>query len=132
MASAQTLWVGSRKGLFVAQRDSTGWRIGKPHFPGEPVSQFLANPHDGAWYAALRLGHFGVKLWKSTDRGNQWIEVAAPAFPPKPTEGRWKDDTMPWTVDQVWALEGSPDGRLYRGGAGDLARRDLCLGYLPG
>jgi len=113
--SAQTLWVGTRKGLFVAQRTGAGWRLGKPRFPGEPVSQFLANPFDGAWYAALRLGHFGVKLWKSADGGAQWNEVAAPAFPPKPAEGPWKDDPTPWTVDQVWALEASPDGRLWAG-----------------
>lgn len=111
----QTMWVGTRKGLFAVRRETGGWRIGKPSFPGEQVSQFLANPHDGACYAALRLGHFGVKLWKSTDGGRGWKEVAAPAFPPKPTEGPWKDDTMPWTVDQVWALEGSPDGRLWAG-----------------
>jgi hypothetical protein len=125
MAFAQTLWVGTRKGLFVAQRGDAGWRIGKPRFPGEPVSQFLANPHDGAWYAALRLGHFGVKLWKSSD-GDQWNEIAAPAFPPKPTEGPWKDDATPWTVDQVWALEAFPDGRLWAGGlpAGLFASRD--------
>ena len=103
MTSAQTLWVGSRKGLFVAQRDNTGWRIGKPHFPGEPVSQLAASPHDGACYAALRLGHFGVKLWKSVDGGSEWQEIAAPAFPPTPTEGPWNDDETPWTGDQVWA-----------------------------
>jgi photosystem II stability/assembly factor-like uncharacterized protein len=111
----QTLWVGTRKGLFAVHRDAGGWRIGKPRFPGEPVTQFLANPHDGACYAALRLGHFGVKLWKSTDGGSEWKEIAAPAFPPKPTEGPWKDDATPWTVDQVWSLEASPDGRLWAG-----------------
>ncbi len=114
-ATAHTLWVGTRKGLFVMQRAADGWRIGKPRFPGEPVSQFLVNPHDGAWYAALRLGHFGVKLWKSIDGGIEWKEVAAPAFPPKPTAGPWKDDPMPWTVDQIWSLEASPDGRLWAG-----------------
>jgi photosystem II stability/assembly factor-like uncharacterized protein len=111
----QTLWVGTRKGLFMVRRDDAGWHIGKPRFPGEPVSQFVANPHDGACYAALRLGHFGVKLWKSADGGREWKEVAAPAFPPKPTEGPWKDDETPWTVDQVWALEAAPDGRLWAG-----------------
>ena len=111
----QTLWVGTRKGLFMVRRDDAGWHVGTPRFPGEPVSQFLANPHDGACYAALRLGHFGVKLWKSVDGGREWKEIAAPAFPPKPTEGPWKEDAMPWTVDQVWSLEAGPDGRLWAG-----------------
>jgi len=111
----QTLWVGTRKGLFAVRQAQGGWRIGKPRFPGEPVSQLLVNPYDGACYAALRLGHFGVKLWKSMDGGNEWKEVAAPAFPAKPADGPWKDDPTPWTVDQVWALEASPDDRLWAG-----------------
>jgi photosystem II stability/assembly factor-like uncharacterized protein len=115
MMSAQTIWVGTRKGLFAVRRSDAGWRLSKPAFPGEPVSQFLASPHDGAWYAALRLGHFGVKLWKSTDGGEQWNEIAAPAFPPQPNEGPWKDDPTPWTLDQVWALEAAQDGRLWAG-----------------
>ena len=114
-ATAQTLWVGTRKGLFAMDRSDAGWRIGQPHFAGEPVTQFLANPHDGACYAALRLGHFGVKLRKSVDGGREWTEIAAPAFPPKPADGPWKDDPTPWTVDQVWSLEASPDGRLWAG-----------------
>ena len=109
-----TLLVGSRKGLFTIPRGSAGWKLGSPHFPGEPVTQVLADPHDGAWYAALRLGHFGVKVKRSLDRGVQWEEVAAPAFPPKPTEGPWKDDETPWTVDLLWSLEAGP-GKLYAG-----------------
>jgi len=111
----QTLWVGTRKGLFMVRKDGADWQLGKPRFPGEPVSQFLRNSHDGACYAALRLGHFGVKLWKSADGGNEWKEMAAPAFPAKPTEGPWKDDATPWTVDQVWSLEAGQDGRLWAG-----------------
>jgi photosystem II stability/assembly factor-like uncharacterized protein len=110
----QLLQVGTRKGLFVVERAKDGWRLGRPHFPGEPVTQVLADPRSGDWYAALRLGHFGVKLKRSSDRGASWEEVASPAFPPKPTEGPWKDDPTPWTVDLVWALEAGPD-RLWCG-----------------
>ena len=86
----QTLWIGTRKGLFPVRQEEGGWRIGQPSFIGEPVSQFAVDPRDGACYAALRLGHFGVKLWRSVDGGGTWKEVAAPAFPPNriPTEPR--------------------------------------------
>jgi hypothetical protein len=100
-----TLWVGTRKGLFVAKRDGQDWHLGKPHFAGEAVTQFTRDT-TGAWYAALRLGHFGVKVRKSTDEGATWQEVAAPAFPPKPVDGPWKDDTTPWSVDLIWGFEG--------------------------
>ncbi|WP_048438641.1 hypothetical protein [Caenimonas sp. SL110] len=112
---AATIWVGTRKGLFTVRREAGSWRIGKPAFAGEPVTHFLQDPVSGAWYAALRLGHFGVKLWKTTDQGANWTEVAAPAFPPKPTEGTWKDDPMPWSVDVIWGLAAGRDGRLWAG-----------------
>jgi photosystem II stability/assembly factor-like uncharacterized protein len=108
------LQVATRKGLFVLRRSAEGWSLGQPHFPGEPVTQMLADGTDGAWYAALRLGHFGVKLKRSTDAGASWQEVAAPAFPPKPTEGPWQEDPTPWAVDMVWSLEAG-GGRLWAG-----------------
>lgn len=108
------VWVGTRKGLFVVKKAGGAWSLGKPAFPGEPVTQVLVNPHDGAWYVALRLGHFGVKMHKSTDQGASWKEIAAPAFPPKPTEGPMKDDATPWTVDLIWGLAAGP-GELWAG-----------------
>jgi len=108
------LQVATRKGLFLAERGRTGWHPGRPQFPGEPVSQVLADPHDGTWYAALRLGHFGVKVKRSGDRGASWEDVAAPAFPPKPEEGPWKDDPGSWTLDMVWGLEAG-NGELWAG-----------------
>lgn len=112
--TAPTIWVGTRKGLFAVKKGASGWQLGAPRFPGEPVSQFLRDPHTGACYAALRLGHFGVKLWKSDHPDGEWKEIAAPAFPAKPAEGVWADDPTPWTVDMVWGLEAGP-GQLWAG-----------------
>ncbi|MDZ4355277.1 MAG: exo-alpha-sialidase, partial [Variovorax sp.] len=81
----QTLLIATRKGLFVLHGAGTDWTIAAHHFRGEPVTAVLADARDGAWTAALRLGHFGVKLHRSADQGQTWQEVAAPAFPPKPT-----------------------------------------------
>ncbi len=99
-----TLLVGTRKGLFVIHGEGARWHIAAHHFAGEPVTQVLADARDGAWYAALRMGHFGVKLRKSADQGATWREIAAPAFPSKPSSGPWADDTTPWSVDLIWAL----------------------------
>lgn len=100
----ETLLVASRKGLFVVRGSGAQWAIESHHFAGEPVTQALADARDGAWYAALRMGHFGVKVRKSLDRGATWKEVGAPAFPLKPEQGFWADDPTPWNVDLVWAL----------------------------
>lgn len=100
----KTLLVASRKGLFVVGGQDAQWAITAHHFAGEPVTQVLADHRDGAWYAALRLGHFGVKLHKSTDEGATWTETGVPAFPLKPKEGPWANDPTPWNVDTVWSL----------------------------
>lgn len=110
----QDMLVGTRKGLFTLRRGPQGWRLGPPAFAGEPVTQVLADRAGGSRHAALRLGHFGVKLKRSDDGGDSWQDVAAPAFPPKPTEGPWADDATPWTVDLVWSLEAG-GGRLWAG-----------------
>jgi hypothetical protein len=110
----QDILVATRKGLFTVRRTPAGWRLGTPQFPGEPVTQVATDRADGTRYAALRLGHFGVKLKRSTDGGASWHDVAAPAFPTKPTEGPLKDDPTPWTVDLVWSLEAGA-GRVWAG-----------------
>ncbi len=114
----ETLFVATRKGLFVVRSRAGQWGIESHHFPGEPVTQFLLDGRDGAWYAALRMGHFGVKLRKSVDQGANWVEVGSPAFPLKPQSGIGADDPTPWNVDLIWALTpGGPDqpGTLWAG-----------------
>jgi hypothetical protein len=100
------LYVGTKKGLFVV----TGRGIGRPHFLGDPVSMVLPD-RDGTLYAALNLGHFGVKLRRSADGGKSWEEVAAPEYPPQP-EGT--QDKTPWKLAQLWSLE-SDGERLWAG-----------------
>ncbi len=113
-----SLLVATRKGLFDVQQTADSWQLSTPHFAGEPVTQVLADARDGTWYAALRMGHFGVKLRKSGDQGKTWQEIAAPTFPTKPTSGPWADDTTPWSVDLIWSLvSGGADepGTLWAG-----------------
>lgn len=110
---SDTLYVASRKGLFTYRRGADGWTAGTPAFLGEPVSQVLKDPRDGAIYAALRLGHFGVKLHRSDDDGKSWAELAAPAFPAVENP----DEKTP-AVDTIWSLAaGGPDqpGLLWAG-----------------
>ena len=57
------LFVATRKGLFVVNEGP----IRAPHFLGDPVTAVVQEGRD--WYAALNLGHFGVKLRRSANRG---------------------------------------------------------------
>lgn len=97
---SQRLYVATRKGLLTFVQQATGWHLQRTDFPGEPVSMFLADQRDGHLYAALNLGHFGPKLWRSTDAGNTWQEIAAPAFAASGEAGEGP------SVEMIWSLEG--------------------------
>ena len=100
---ASILHVASRKGLFAFRRRGSGWNAGAPAFLGQPVTAVLADARDGGLYAALRLGHFGVKLHRSDDGGATWRELAAPAFPALVPAGAASADSAP-AVDMIWTL----------------------------
>ncbi|PWF55176.1 WD40/YVTN/BNR-like repeat-containing protein [Massilia glaciei] len=112
-------FLSTRKGLFELERKGAGWELGASHFLGEPVSIALPDARDGTLYAALNLGHFGVKLHRRDAGGDSWTEIAAPAYPLKP-EG--SEDPVEWKNKLVWALEA--------GGADEPGV--LWAGTLPG
>ena len=117
------LAVSTRKGLFWVERKRDGWRIAAADFLGDNVTLALRDPRNGADYAVLNHGHFGVKLHRRA-RG-VWEEAAAPAYPPKPEglidrDGWGKD--IPYTLINIFALE--------PGGAGEAGL--LWCGTIPG
>jgi photosystem II stability/assembly factor-like uncharacterized protein len=114
--------VGTRKGLFTVERDGKGWVVSSVAFEGDHVPMLLADPRDGAYYAALEHGHFGTKLHRSADGGQTWEEVGVPSYP---APGPGEVDNCPvrgtpidWKLDKIWALEAAgPDepGALWCG-----------------
>ena len=100
------LLVGTRKGLFALRRGAKGWATEDKWFVGSPVSMVLADPRDGTVYAALALGHFGVKLHRSDDGLKTWKELAAPAYP----KADGADDKAP-ALELLWALESAGTDR---------------------
>ncbi len=111
------LHIATRKGLFTAERQSSGnWAITNVSFLGDNCSIVMHDPRPspqangrGTLYAALDHGHFGVKMHRSLDGGRSWQEIAAPKYPPKP-EG-YQPKTTPaegtpvdWNLRLVWAL----------------------------
>ncbi len=110
---SERLLVATRKGLFTLQRGE-GWQITNTAFMGDPVSMVLHDPRSDALFAALNLGHFGVKLHRSRDGGASWQEIAAPSYPPQP-EGA---EGPAWSLVQIWCLETGGDdqpGLLWAG-----------------
>ena len=117
---SDTLYAGTRKGLFTLHRMADGWTIADIAFLGDPVTAVLPDTRDGTLYAGLNLGHFGIKLHRSDDGGKSWTELPAPAFPTVEDESEGPSVSMIWTLaaggdDQpsvLWA--GTLPGALFR------------------
>src|SRR3569832_615770 len=106
------VFAATRKGLVEFRRNGGGWGIANTAFLGSPVNMTLADPRDGTLYAALDLGHFGVKMHRSDDDGQAWEEIASPSY-----EGFGEGEDAP-SLKLIWALEtGGPDepGGLWAG-----------------
>ena len=109
-------WVATRKGLFELRERGGAWGIERVSFLGEPVSMLLPPQPSGRMFAALNLGHFGVKLHASGDAGQTWRELPAPAYPPQPPGE--PAGGVAWTLQQIWSLEagtGAAQGTLWAG-----------------
>lgn len=111
------LLVATRKGLFDFQRQNNGdWEITNRCFLGEPVSIVLRDPRDNTLYAALNLGHFGTKLHRSDDDGQQWQEVGVPSYKNiKSSDMNGSSDSEGPSLKQIWSLECGADGVLWAG-----------------
>ncbi len=125
-----TLLVCTRKGLFVVEGRGERADVTRAAFLGDNVPLASVDRRDGAWYAVLDHGHFGVKLHRSEDRGESWTEVTVPAYPPKPEGFEDKDmwgREREWATKNIWALEPAldRDGALWCGTMpGGLFRSD--------
>lgn len=119
---ARRFHVATRKGLFTYERTAptANWQITAVDFLGEPVTSVLLDPRDGTLYAALNLGHFGVKIHRRPP-GENWEEIAVPRYPKQeesdstPLPDFDPNDPMaaqaakmwstPPSLHQVWAME---------------------------
>jgi hypothetical protein len=116
-----SIMVASRKGLFEISKQKSGWVVSGSHFVGDNVTLTLHDPRDGADYATLNHGHFGVKLHRRDKGSNVWTEIATPKYPEKPDGLDDKDGwgkPVNWTTQLIWSLEtGGPneDGTLWCG-----------------
>lgn len=121
-----TIRVATRKGLFTVDKTGGEWKVTGSAFLGDPVTLVLTDRRDGASYAALRHGHFGVKLHRQNSAGGGWEEITAPAFPPRPEDAQDRDanskEDVKWVVDTIWALAAG----------GDDAPGELWCGTIPG
>lgn len=110
--------VGTRKGLLVLEKVDNSWKISSDHFMGIPVNMVFEDPRNGSWWAALDHGHWGSKLQRSVNQGQNWEEVTAPQYP----EGYLVKEGVPASLRYIWAF--AP--------AGQKQAEELWIGTEPG
>ena len=103
-----TALVGTRKGLFRDDRR----QVRDPVLPVVhrfPRDECDRDPRDGALYASLDHGHFGVHFHRSDDDRRPWVEIAAPEYPPKPPGlseiNPMSQQERSWTTQLGWTVE---------------------------
>ncbi|MBC6904205.1 exo-alpha-sialidase [Saccharophagus sp. K07] len=102
--------LATRKGLLDFAKRGNTWVIAGQSFLGQPVSAVLRDPDNAFLYAALNLGHFGVKLHRSKDDGNSWEEIACPSYTGIATDSEEKAN-----LQLIWILERDHQGHLWAG-----------------
>ena len=113
-------WVATRKGLFKVADTGGSWTIANRAFVGDNVSIVARDSESDTVYASLEHGHFGTKLHRSDDGGENWVEITCPEYPEQP-EG-WEEapnsftgKVTPWSLESIWSIQPTPDGVLWCG-----------------
>ncbi len=104
MSDDHRIVLGTRKGLLTFQRSGTGWKLQREAHLGARVSYAAVDSRTGHLFACLDHGHWGAKLSRSTDDGETWKELAAPAYP----EGEELKPGAPAVLKYLWCLRKGP------------------------
>jgi hypothetical protein len=112
------LVVGTRKGLFMLSpgpdRSPESWSCDGPTFLGHIVQHAVLDPRDRrTLMVAMRTGHLGPTVYRSTDLGRTWQEASRPPAFSSP-------DPLGRSLNAVfWLTPGhsSESGTWYAGGS---------------
>ena len=78
---SDTLILGTRKGMMMLGKQNGGWDVVRHEYVGVPVSYAAIDARNDRMWAAADHGHWGIKLYRSDDCGENWEEVPAPQYP---------------------------------------------------
>lgn len=94
------LLVATSKGLVVAEKERTGWKIAGVHFTGLPVSVVYVDERENTWWAAISHRHWGEKLHYSRDEGKTWSEAGVPSY-----KGYFYRPSEAATLKKLWIMQ---------------------------
>jgi hypothetical protein len=114
------VYVGTRKGAYAIEGDAARrkWKVRGPYHPGSDVFHVAPDPrHPGTVYAAVNSPFFGPTLYRSTDEGKRWKEIAPPMMPlskarPAPNFEDPSKDVRP--IKNLWHVAPGPENEPQR------------------
>jgi hypothetical protein len=122
------LLVGTRKGAWILSADAERrcWSATEPEFLGHIVQHLVLDPRDRTTLLmAVKTGHLGPTVMRSSDLGHTWTEASRPpAFRPGDTHGR-SVRTVFWlspghaSEPGTWYAGASPQGLFRSDDGGD-------------
>src|SRR5215510_3051859 len=78
-SGANSWIVGTRKGAWCVELRNGKRSLGEPWFFGAQVHHVVQDPRgSGTLLAAVRTGHLGPTVYRSTDAGRNWKEAERP------------------------------------------------------
>ena len=98
-----TLLVGTRKGLFVLERNGGSWRLDEPLLPGWQINHAIRR--DGTLYACTNSWVYGGTVHRSADGGATWERAEQIGLP----------DGSELKLGATWHLEPGLNGELWLG-----------------
>ncbi|MEL6589335.1 MAG: sialidase family protein, partial [Bacteroidota bacterium] len=106
--------LGTQKGLVIFARGEKEWYCERSLFVGLPVTMVYPDPRNGHWWVGIAHRHWGQKLHRSTDQGQNWEEIKVPRYP----KGAEIRPGKAASLRQIWVMQhGGLDrpNRLYMG-----------------
>jgi len=128
VAAGPVLLVGTRKGAWIVAGDAGrgSWTVAGPMFLGHIAQHMVLDPRDRTTLLlAMRTGHLGPTVFRSTDMGASWTEASKPpAFTPGDHLQRTLHAVFWLTPGHAsepgsWYAGGSPQGLFRTGDGGD-------------
>ncbi|MEM8875718.1 MAG: sialidase family protein [Planctomycetota bacterium] len=106
MGKDDTLWIGTAKGLFRADRSGGGWELAEPTLAGWECSALLPDGPDGAFLVGTSHYAYGPTVRRSDDGGANWSTHALREVLTEskhPINRIWQLATDPHQSGRVWA-----------------------------
>lgn len=101
------LIAGTDKGLIIYEKVNGTWKLIDIQFIGMPIGAFHQDIADN-WWVAINHKHWGPKLYRSENQGENFTEVQAPRF----------EKDSPYSLKSIWKIESQsigPINRIYIG-----------------